>query len=208
MRTFFAYLGLGKIIGVLGVTFIMISYLYIKQQRQYYPIGENLSITIWHEYIIFSHYTSFFPPTSYDEYIYLPSHPKYVHICFIDSADFILYTSNEGNTIVSTKYYNLNKYYCGSGIQYYNFIKYLQQDFFTKEPLCEIELDRERGVYLPYINTFADSTYYRVAYEYSDIFMHKKDSTIYNMPLQMRLESIEKEIKKWETVIIPNCHNE
>lgn len=146
MRTFFAYLGLGKIIGVLGVTFIMISYVYIKQQRQYYPIGENLSITIWHEYIIFSHYTSFFPPTSYDEYIYLPSHPKYVHICFIDSADFILYTSNEGNTIVSTKYYNLNKYYCGSGIQYYNFIKYLQQDFFTKEPLCEIELDREESI--------------------------------------------------------------
>lgn len=186
------------------ISLCLIVSIYKIQKRQYYEVGNYFTITVWHDYIIFGRYTSFFYPDSDDSYIYLHSHPNSLTICFTDSTNYVLYLSSNNGTNISQKKFTMKSLFSGHREQYYNYLLFLQ-DFYTNAPLYEIEFTGEDGaIYIPSINVFYDSIYCRTIYEYSDFFMTKRDSSMYNLPLQSLLEENKKELIKWEEVILPN----
>ena len=189
-----------SLIGLLVVILLyLIHFVRVSQERQYYYVNENLSITIWHDYIIFGHYTSFFQPNMNKwDYIHIPNStsflPFYIILHFEDNSHYVLYSYYDTEIRISQHQYILKGLYCGRNeLQYDNYLKY-EKNFLDNKPLCEIELGVERGRYMPSINLFFDSMYVRTVYDYPDILMHHRDSLILELPLEVRLEQNRKAI--------------
>ena len=143
-------------------------WVHIKQQRQFYYVTNDICITIWHDYIILGKYTSFFRPGNKNDYVRIHSRTTSIDICFEDSLNFVMYNSSEKQISFSFQNYHLTKLYQGQRTQCLDFLNY-KKIFYADNPYCEIEIRKERGRYVPYVNVFYDSVYVRTAYSYADL---------------------------------------
>ena len=181
------------IISIVILLFVF-SWVHIKQQRQFYYVTNDICITIWHDYIILGKYTSFFRPGNKNDYVRIHSRTTSIDICFEDSLNFVMYNSSEKPISFSFQNYYLTKLYQGQRTQCLDFLNY-KKIFYADNPYCEIEIRKERGRYVPYVNIFYDSVYVRTAYSYADLLQHEVDTSVYTMDIKNLIVYTEEEIE-------------
>jgi len=159
---------------------IVASYIYFAQQRQYYYISPNLTITTWGKYLIFDKYTSFFPPNNDCDFIYFHKLPEYLMLPFVDSTTFILHTSSAEEITISLQKFAMDGLYSGRLGRKDLFLRRCLNDVFCNNPPYELGFEKIRNRLIPSINWYSDSTYYRIAYDYPDILMMQRDSIVYD----------------------------
>lgn len=174
---------------IIVLVLIAATHIYFAQQRQYYFISPNFTITIWGKYLIFDKYTSFFSPDNDCDYIYFHELPEYVMMPFVDSATFILHTSSAEKITISLCNFSMNGLYCGRGESKDLFEKRCLKDVFCNNSPYELGFEKIRNRLIPAINWYSDTTYYRIAYDYPDFFMMKRDSIVYDsLPIRHWIE--------------------
>ena len=204
---------LNKKIGCIGGLFLFILVLLIdkiiwEQQRQYYKISDDLTITVWHRYIIFDRYTSFFSPKNSDidyikieDFYSIDCYYNHITLFFIDHKNFAFYTTSASDIRFSLQKYCLKgMYYRPNDQQYYDWLK-LQQEKIQQEPYCQIQFYVDMATYLPCIDIVSDTVINRTAYyyEYGKLFNRGIDSTISQIPIKVWIECVDEEITREES---------
>ena len=184
------------VVKLLIIASLIIGYkIYMMEQRQIYSITENVSITIWHNYVFFGQYKSLFRPnnTSMD---YIQFSSLYVTICMEDSTHIVIYTSEDPYKI-HTKNRKIKNY---SGEQQEKeFLTYCQT-FLNSKPLCQIDLCAERGIFVPYIDVYSDSTYTRRAYGFNRFFQKEPEAYVCHGSIRKRIEANQRAIERWDRI--------
>ena len=190
---------------LIAIIIIIIWKINFSQRRHYYYIRDYCTLTIWHEYIIFGDYNSFFhpKPDSNVDFIKLKPFHNHLIICFIDSTSFFIYSDSKDEITFSLHHYILNGLYCGrENIQEYQYLK-RKQMYYLNHPALEIELAGTELTYIPHVNIFNDSLYTRIAYE---LWGDTKDSMILQSNIQRLIEYNTKELKCFEKYNLLNCY--
>lgn len=179
------------IISIVLIISLIFGCVYIKQQRQFYYVTNDMCLTIWHDYLILGKYTSFFRPNN--NYILIPA--SSVDICFEDSSNFVLYYRSKKQIRFFLQNYHITELYQGEETgRRLEFLNY-KKNYYTNNPYCEIELCKERGRYVPHVDVFNDSVYVRTVYYYEDILQNRVDSSVYIRPLRNKIAGNQKEIE-------------
>lgn len=94
----------------------------------------------------------------------------------------------------SIQNYHLMDLYQGRRKQYLDFLNY-KNTFYANNPYCEIELSKERGRYVPYIDVFYDSVYVRTTYDFEDLLQNTVESSVYTIAISNKIANTQKEIE-------------